>query len=89
MKRSTSIHPACLYLLRVSQRSEVISVVNCFTHEQIKELTPLETMTKIFTEHGKTAENLCHLGRSVQVLTYGVGSVTLLRLILAMQSVFH
>lgn len=58
MKTSTGIDPACLNTLRGSQ-SEVISVVNCFTHEQIKELALLETMTVMFTEHGKAAGNFC------------------------------
>lgn len=55
MKRSTGIHPACLNALRGSQ-SEVISVVNCLTHEEFKELAPLETMTETFTECGELQE---------------------------------
>lgn len=41
----------------------MISVVNGFTHEQIKELAPLETMTEMFTEHGKAAGNFCGAGK--------------------------
>lgn len=55
MKRRAGIPPACLNTLAGSPRNEVVSVVNVFTHEQIKELAPLEAVTEMFTERGRAA----------------------------------
>lgn len=55
MKRRAGIPPACLNALGGSPRSEVVSVANFFTHEQIKELAPREAVTEMFTEHGRAA----------------------------------
>lgn len=60
MRRSTGIHPVCPNTLRESQKSEVKAVVNCCTHEQIKEQASLETMMeKMFTKCRKAAGNFC------------------------------
>ena len=60
MRRSTGIHPVCLNALRESQKSEVKAVVNCCTHEQIKEQASLETMMeKMVTKCRKAAGNFC------------------------------
>lgn len=58
--RSTGIHPVCLNALRESQKSEVKTVLNYCTHEQIKEQASLETMMEMFTKYRKTAGNFCN-----------------------------